>query len=50
MYVPQNVIGVYSTDYNVLIFKLALAIFLIHGIPLYRMDFIDSSIIMCYDL
>ena len=42
MYVPQNVIGVYSTDYNVLIFKLALAIFLIHG--LYRMDFIDSSI------
>ena len=49
MYVPQNVIGVYSTDYNVLIFKLALAIFLVHGMP-YRMDFIDSSMIICYDL
>ena len=45
MYVPHIIIGVYSSYYDVLIFKLALAIFLRS-----RMDFIDSSMNMSYDL
>ena len=48
MYVPHIIIGVYSSYYDVLIFKLAIAIFLRHWI--YRMDLIDSSMIMYYYL